>query len=120
MNNKLQELEARKRHLNQKIQTISQHFLTSYEEDFAIRFAHESTKMEGNTLSIFEVKTLLVDRITVGGKELRELYEVINHQKAFEYLKSDSRKQRIHRRPNQRSPPDYYGKYFSRGYLSSN
>ncbi len=87
MNNKLQELEARKRHLNQKIQTISQHFLTSYEEDFAIRFAHESTKMEGNTLSIFEVKTLLVDRITVGGKELRELYEVINHQKAFEYLK---------------------------------
>ena len=87
MKNKLQELEIRKRHLNQNIQTISKHFLNSYEEDFAVRFAHESTKMEGNTLSIFEVKTLLVDQITIGGKKLRELYEVINHQKAFEYVK---------------------------------
>ena len=34
MKNKLQELEIRKRHLNQNIQTISKHFLNSYEEDF--------------------------------------------------------------------------------------
>lgn len=95
MNYKLQELEIRKNHLHQNMGRISQNFLNSYEEDFSVRFAHESTKMEGNTLSIFEVKTLLVDGITIGGKNLRELYEVINHQKAFEYIKFVIRENRL-------------------------
>ena len=57
-------------------------------DDFDLRFTHESTKIEGNTLSIAEVKTLLIDKVSIGGKELRELYEVTNNQKAYSLIKS--------------------------------
>jgi Fic family protein len=57
-------------------------------DDFDLKFTHESTKIEGNTLSIAEVKTLLVDKVSIGGKELRELYEVTNNQKAYSFIKS--------------------------------
>ena len=57
-------------------------------DDFDLRFTHESTKIEGNTLSIAEVKTLLVDKVSIGGKDLRELYEVTNNQKAYSLIKS--------------------------------
>lgn len=57
-------------------------------DDFDLRFTHESTKIEGNTLSIAEVKTLLVDKISIGGKDLRELYEVTNNQKAYKLIKN--------------------------------
>lgn len=56
-------------------------------KDFELKFTHESTKIEGNSLTIFEVKTILEDGLSIGGKELREIYEVVNNQKAFEYLK---------------------------------
>lgn len=57
-------------------------------DDFDLRFTHESTKIEGNTLSIAEVKTLLVDKVSIGGKDLRELYEVTNNEKAYKLIKS--------------------------------
>lgn len=57
-------------------------------DDFDLRFTHESTKIEGNTLSIAEVKTLLVDKVSIGGKDLRELYEVTNNQKAYKLIKN--------------------------------
>jgi Fic family protein len=34
-----------------------------------------------------ETKLLLEDQVSVGGKPLRESYEVINHDKAFDYVK---------------------------------
>ena len=69
------------------MEKASKSFLIESEEDFLIRFAHESTKIEGNTLSIYEVKTLLVDKISVSGKSLREVFEIINHEKAMKIVK---------------------------------
>lgn len=34
-----------------------------------------------------ETKLVLEDGVSVGGKELREIYEVINHKKAYAYVK---------------------------------
>ncbi|WBW49310.1 Fic family protein [Peptoniphilus equinus] len=68
-------------------QYLSHITTASFESDFDLRFTHESTKMEGNTLSIYEVKTVLVDGLTVGGKTLRDIYEVTNHARAFQYIK---------------------------------
>ena len=34
-----------------------------------------------------ETKVVLEDGISVGGKELREIYEVVNHKKAYRYVK---------------------------------
>lgn len=70
------------------IKNISPSILEKIEEDLDLRFSHESTKIEGNTLSIYEVKALLVDKTSIGGKDLREIYEVVNHKKAFDYIKS--------------------------------
>lgn len=61
--------------------------ISSYEKDFILTFTHNSTAIEGNTLTLMETKVVLEDGIAVGGKELRELYEVINHKKAYQYVK---------------------------------
>lgn len=34
-----------------------------------------------------ETKVLLEDGVSVGGKELREIYEVVDHKKAYDYVK---------------------------------
>ncbi len=61
--------------------------LTSYDKDFELTFTHNSTAIEGNTLTLMETKVLLEDGISIGGKELREIYEVVNHKKAYAYVK---------------------------------
>lgn len=61
--------------------------LSSYEKDFEVTFTHHSTAIEGNTLTLMETKVLLEDGISVGGKALREIYEVVNHKKAYGYVK---------------------------------
>ena len=65
---------------------ISSVTLSSYEKDFELRFTHNSSAIEGNTLTLIETKLVLEDGVSVGGKELREIYEVINHKKAYAYV----------------------------------
>lgn len=72
--------------VNKNIDVLSKETYQTLQEDFDIKFTHESTKIEGNTLSISEVKTILVDNISIGGKELREIYEVVNNKKAYRYI----------------------------------
>lgn len=67
-----------------KIDSIT---LSSYEKDFELRFTHNSTAIEGNTLTLMETKVVLEDGVSVGGKELCEIYEVVNHEKAYGYVK---------------------------------
>ena len=56
----------------------------AYAEDILVRIAHHSAAIEGNTLTVADAVTLLVDeRIPTSGKTMRELYEVANHREAF-------------------------------------
>lgn len=66
---------------------IPQITVASYEQAFEIEYTHNSTAIEGNTLTLIETKLVLEDGISVGGKQLREIYELVNHQKAFRYVK---------------------------------
>lgn len=59
----------------------------SFERAFEISYTHNSTAIEGNTLTLIETRLVLEDGIAVGGKELREIYEQVNHQNAFRYVK---------------------------------
>ena len=59
----------------------------SYEQAFEIEYVHNSTAIEGNTLSLIETKLVLEDKISVGGKNLWEIYEQVNYKKAFHYIK---------------------------------
>jgi Fic family protein len=77
-----------KKEFYQKHKNILPDFVVqNYEQAFEIEYTHNSTAIEGNTLSLIETKVLLEDKISIGGKKLREIYEVLNHNKAFQYIK---------------------------------
>ncbi len=61
--------------------------LESFDRSFDIEYAHNSTAIEGNTLTLIQTKAILEDGLSVGGKTIRELYEAANHAKAFTYVK---------------------------------
>ena len=67
---------------------LSQGILENYSNSFDIDFTHNSTAIEGNTLTLMETKLLLEDKLSVGSKKLREIYEVVNHNKAWNYVKN--------------------------------
>ena len=80
-------IQEKKLKYEQNKHKISPVTLSSYEKDFELTFTHNSTAIEGNTLTLMETKVVLEDGVAIGGKELREIYEVINHKKAYGYVK---------------------------------
>jgi len=54
-------------------------------EFFVSLFTYDSTNIEGNTFTLQETSQLLFENITPR-KSLREINEVVNHKKAFDYL----------------------------------
>ena len=70
----------------EKRSELSPEVLSSFENSFNIEYAHNSTAIEGNTLTLIQTKAIIEDGLSVGGKELREIYEVANHAKAFAYV----------------------------------
>jgi excisionase family DNA binding protein len=61
-------------------------------KQFAIELAYNSNAIEGNTLTLKETQMVIEEGITIKGKPLREHFEAINHQKAFELLESQVKK----------------------------
>lgn len=66
----------------------------SYQQAFAIEYTHDSTAIEGNTLSLIETKVVLEEGVAIGGKSLQEIYEVVNHNRAFQYVRQCIEEQR--------------------------
>ena len=79
-------LEKREFYQNNKSK-LSKEIQEKIEKAFDIDFTYHSTTIEGNTLSLIETKAVIEDKISIGGKELREIYEIANHSKAYEYSK---------------------------------
>lgn len=67
-------------------------FLKNYEDNFLIKYTYESTAMEGNQMSLQETSDLLLNGKAPIKKSLREIYEQMNHKKAFAYAVSQIRK----------------------------
>ena len=60
----------------------------AYEENFSVQYAYHSTGIEGNRLSLQEVELILIKKNIAGsGKKLENLYEVINHNNTYNYIK---------------------------------
>ena len=79
-------LQGKRDYLQQYKGSLPEPILKNYEDTFAVEYTHNSTAIEGNTLSLMETKLVLEDKLSIGGKELREIYEVVNHDKAFAYV----------------------------------
>ncbi|WP_240377940.1 Fic family protein [Bacillus piscicola] len=60
--------------------------LKNLKEYYRVEWTYHSNAIEGNTLSLMETKIVLEEGLTVGGKKLREHFEVINHAEAIDYI----------------------------------
>ncbi len=58
----------------------------SYVDDMLVRMAHHSTAIEGNTLTQYEAKCILLDGIIPRAMDEREFYEVKNYKKYIGFL----------------------------------
>ena len=81
------ELNRKREYYHASKHLLPREAVSKYEAAFRIEYTHNSTAIEGNTLSLIETKLLLEDKLSVGGKELREVYEVTNHAKAYDYAR---------------------------------
>lgn len=81
------ELLQKKELFEQQRKLLPSVTVESYQQAFDIEYTHDSTAIEGNTLSLIETKVVLEDGVAIGGKSLREIYEVVNHSKAFRYVR---------------------------------
>lgn len=45
-----------------------------------------SNALEGNSLTESETKVLIEDGLTVGGRSLRDMFEAVDHAKAYDYM----------------------------------
>lgn len=61
--------------------------LRNLEEVYRVEWTYHSNAIEGNTLTLLETKLVLEEGLTIGGKKLREHFEVINHAEAIQYVK---------------------------------
>jgi Fic family protein len=73
---------------DQSKDTLPEVTAKSYAQAFELEYTHNSTAIEGNTLTLLETKVVLEEGLSVGGKKLREIYEVISHNKAYQFVKT--------------------------------
>lgn len=83
-----QTLLQKKARYDQSKDSLPEVTVKSYAQAFDLQYTHHSTAIEGNTLTLLETKAVLEEGLSVGGKTLREIYEVVNHNKAYQYVKN--------------------------------
>lgn len=66
---------------------LPSHTLKSLHDHWVLEWTYNSNAIEGNTLSLKETKVVL-EGITIGGKAMREHFEVINHKEAIDYVEA--------------------------------
>lgn len=55
-------------------------------EQFNVEWIYNSNAIEGSTLTLRETQLILETGLTIGGKSLREHFEVTNHKDAIDYV----------------------------------
>jgi Fic family protein len=55
-------------------------------EQLTVEWIYNSNAIEGSTLTLRETQLILETGLTIGGKSLREHFEVINHKDAIQYV----------------------------------
>lgn len=65
-----------------------------YLDDVMVRFAYHSTGIEGNSMTLGETRSVLIDRVikTKEQRSLREIFEVDNHRAAFDRMLIEAEK----------------------------
>jgi Fic family protein len=69
------------------LRPLPTHTLKTLHDHWVLEWTYNSNAIEGNTLTLKETKVVL-EGITIGGKSIREHFEVINHQEAIAYVEA--------------------------------
>lgn len=80
-------IKKKKKELD-SLRPIPKSVLEKLGKQFAIELAYNSNAIEGNTLTLKETRLVIEEGITIRGKPLKEHFEAINHQKAYNFLES--------------------------------
>ena len=83
----LERLDTKKRQLDE-LRPLPSATVQSLREQILVEWTYNSNAIEGSTLSLRETKLILETGLTIGGKSLREHFEVINHRDAIEYVEA--------------------------------
>ena len=93
--------------------------LEQIKDYYRIGLTWTSNALEGNSLTESETKVLLEDGLTVGGKSMRDMFEAVDHAKAYDFMFSllkehridEQAMLRIHKLFCQNIEPEYAGRY---------
>ena len=69
--------------------------LEQIKEYYRIGLTWTSNALEGNSLTESETKVLLEDGLTIGGKPLRDVFEAVDHAKAYDFMFTLMKERRI-------------------------
>lgn len=93
-------------------------------EHLIMEWTYHSNSIEGNTLTLQETRVVIEHGITVGGKTLREHFEVLNHHQAIGFITSLAQPSyrlqakdvlEVHRLVLQNIEKEYAGRYRNAG-----
>lgn len=82
----LNSIEGKKRELD-KYRPFPPSIARKLDEEMVIEWTYNSNALEGNTISLQETELVLSRGLTIGGKSLKEHFEIINHKEAIVRLK---------------------------------
>ena len=60
--------------------------LNQIRDFYRVGLTWTSNALEGNSLTESETKVLIEDGLTVGGRPLRDMFEAVDHAKAYDYM----------------------------------
>lgn len=94
---KLIDVEACKLHWQNVFLKLDVHSKQDLLSDFVVDFSYNTTSLEGNTITLKEAETLLVEQKTPKDRTLREVYDLQNTQEAFFYYFKNTPKSITHK-----------------------
>ena len=72
--------------VEEKQETLPLELLKKIDHRFNVEYAHNSTAIEGNTLTLVQTKAIIEEGFPKGENISCEIYEVFDHAKAFAYM----------------------------------
>lgn len=92
LNSRLRNRIQQKKEKLDSLRPLPVAILQRLKEQFTVEWIYNSNAIEGSTLTLRETQLILETGLTIGGKSLREHFEVTNHKDAIEYVEklSDS------------------------------
>src|SRR3989344_2745848 len=90
------EVEACKLHWDKKFNKLDELTKKEILDNFIIEFSYNTTSIEGNTISLKEARNILAESITPKNKKLREVYDLENTKKTFEFIINHKKKNLSH------------------------